>query len=35
MGLKVDLEKIFIDNQKKIGLKRKNNCIINTGDNPN
>ena len=35
MGLRVDLEKIYLDNMKKIGLVRKNNCIINTGDNPN
>jgi len=34
MGLQVDLEKIFQENMKKTGLKRKNNCIINEGDNP-
>ena len=36
MGLHVDLEKIFHDNMKKTeNVIRKNNCIINTGDNPN
>jgi hypothetical protein len=46
MGLHVDLERIFQDNMKKKvpnivtnvnfskGAKRKNNCIINDGDNP-
>lgn len=29
----MDLEKIFKENEKKIGVLRKNNCIINTGDN--
>jgi hypothetical protein len=35
MGLHVDIQKIFIDNSRKQGVVRKNNCIINTGDNPN
>ena len=35
MGLNVDIERVFIDNSKKTGVVRKNNCIINTGDNPN
>lgn len=35
MGLQADIEKIFIDNSRKTNVTRKNNCIINTGDNPN
>lgn len=35
MGLHVDIERIFIDNSHRKGVTRKNNCIINTGDNPN
>jgi hypothetical protein len=35
MGLHVDIERVFIDNSRKQGVVRKNNCIINTGDNPN
>jgi len=35
MGLHVDLQMIFHDNMKKQNAKRKNNCIINEGDNPN
>ena len=35
MGLRADIEKIFIDNSRKTNVTRKNNCIINTGDNPN
>lgn len=35
MGLHVDIQQIFIDNSRKQGVVRKNNCIINTGDNPN
>lgn len=40
MGLHVDIEKVFMDNMKvKVSAVyknalRKNNCIINTGDNP-
>ena len=34
MGLQVDLERIYVDNMKKDSILRKNNCIINTGDNP-
>ena len=34
MGLHVDIEKIFIDNINRTGVERKNNCVINTGDNP-
>ena len=34
MGLQVDPEKIYVDNIKKKGVLRKNNCVINTGDNP-
>ena len=33
MGLHVNLEQIFLDNQKKTNVLRKNNFIINTGDN--
>ena len=33
MGLHVNLEKIFLDNKKKVNVLRKNNYIINTGDN--
>ena len=34
MGLRVDLERIFLDNKKRNGpeIQRKNNFIINTGD---
>ena len=35
MGLHIDIQRVFIDNLKKQGVVRKNNCIINTGDNPN
>jgi len=42
MGLRIDIEKVFLDNMKvKVGwilpqnALRKSNCIINTGDNPN
>lgn len=35
MGLHLDIERIFIDNSRRQGVVRKNNCIINTGDNPN
>jgi hypothetical protein len=34
MGLKIDIDKVFIENMKKKDVKRKNGCIINTGDNP-
>jgi len=34
MGLNVDMEQIFRDNMLKTNVIRKNNCIINTGDNP-
>lgn len=34
MGLNVDMELIFRDNMQKTNVIRKNNCIINTGDNP-
>ncbi len=40
MGLHIDIEKVFLDNMKKnvILFKkvavRKNNTIINSGDNP-
>eukprot|EP01017_Pseudomicrothorax_dubius_P049554 TRINITY_DN9229_c0_g3_i1.p1 TRINITY_DN9229_c0_g3~~TRINITY_DN9229_c0_g3_i1.p1 ORF type:complete len:213 (-),score=38.03 TRINITY_DN9229_c0_g3_i1:23-661(-) len=34
MGLHLDLESVFRDNMSKRGVLRKNNCIINTGDNP-
>ena len=34
MGIRVDLEKVYLDNMQKKGVLRKNNCIINTGDNP-
>jgi len=34
MGLHVNIEKVFIDNSKKINVTRKNNTIVNTGDNP-
>jgi len=34
MGLKVDINRIFLDNMKKTNAIRKSNCIINTGDNP-
>ena len=32
MGLHLDLDKIYLDNMRKPGT-RKNNCLINTGDN--
>ncbi|CAD8155447.1 unnamed protein product [Paramecium octaurelia] len=35
MGLQIDLEKVWIDNNQKKGVMRKNGCVINTGDNPN
>jgi len=35
MGIQLDLESVFKDNMKKKNVIRKNNCIINTGDNPN
>jgi hypothetical protein len=35
MGLHLNLEAVWIDNMQKTGVLRKNNCIINTGDNPN
>jgi len=34
MGLHLNLEKVFQDNMKKIGVTRKNNFIINTSNNP-
>ncbi|KAL4470193.1 hypothetical protein ABPG74_011804 [Tetrahymena malaccensis] len=34
MGLQIDLEAVFQQNMKKQDVLRKNNCIINTGDNP-
>ena len=34
MGLHIDIESVFIDNISIQGVERKNNCIINTGDNP-
>lgn len=34
MGLQIDLQGVFNDNMKKQVPLRKNNCIINTGDNP-
>lgn len=34
MGLHIDIEKVFIDNINRTGVERKNNCVINTGDNP-
>ena len=37
MGLHVDLGKVFSQNMQKKGLPGvlvKNNCIINSGDNP-
>lgn len=34
MGLQIDLQAVFNDNMKKQDVLRKNNCIINTGDNP-
>jgi hypothetical protein len=33
IGLRLDLQKVFRDNMKKKGVKRKNNSIINFGDN--
>mmetsp|Transcript_6337 Transcript_6337/g.4774 ORF Transcript_6337/g.4774 Transcript_6337/m.4774 type:complete len:113 (+) Transcript_6337:237-575(+) len=35
MGLHVQLDRVFLDNAKKTGpdIQRKNNFIINTGDN--
>lgn len=35
MGLHIDIQRVFIDNGKRQNVTRKNNCIINTGDNPN
>jgi hypothetical protein len=35
VGLQIDLEKVWIDNNHKVGVMRKNGCVINTGDNPN
>lgn len=32
-GLHIDLERVWVDNIKKLNELRKNNCIINTGDN--
>lgn len=34
MGLCINLESVYLDNQQKKEVLRKNNCIINTGDNP-
>jgi len=34
MGLHLNLEKVFQDNMKKVGVTRKNNFIINTSNNP-
>ncbi|KRX04843.1 hypothetical protein PPERSA_06477 [Pseudocohnilembus persalinus] len=34
MGLRVDLQKVYLDNMKKQNVMRKNNSVINTGDNP-
>ena len=33
MGLHVDIDQVFRDNQHKEGVQRKNKFIINTGDN--
>ena len=35
MGLHVDLRRVFLDNSRKTGpeIQRKNNFIINTGNN--
>lgn len=33
MGLHLNLEAVFSDNMKKVGVTRKNNFIINTNDN--
>lgn len=33
-GLHVDIERVFMDNMRFKDVKRKNNCIINMGDNP-
>eukprot|EP00501_MAST-03F_sp_TOSAG23-6_P000507 GSMAST32.ASY1.ANO1.521.1 assembled CDS len=33
-GLRVDLQAVFVANGKRTNVKRKNNCIVNTGDNP-
>ena len=35
MGLNIDIQQVFLNNKKKQNVVRKNNCIINTGDNPN
>ena len=35
MGLHVDIERVFIDNSLKTNVTRKNNTIVNMGDNPN
>ena len=34
MGLHVEIERVFIDNSLKTDATRKNNTIVNTGDNP-
>lgn len=33
MGLQVDLKKVYLHNMQKKNVFRKNNSIINTGDN--
>jgi hypothetical protein len=34
MGLHIDIQKLFIDNSLRTNVTRKNNTIVNTGDNP-
>ena len=34
MGINIDIERVFIDNMKKENVVRKNNTVINSGDNP-
>jgi len=36
MGIKLDPEKVWLENSKKVGdqYKRKNCCLVNTGNNP-